>query len=54
MIMARNKQEQIAYLTKRRRGGMSDKDYMSELERLYNLGFEDGRNYDVPTSSIRD
>lgn len=51
--MARNKQEQILYMLKRRRGGMSDADYIKELERLYELGFNDGRNYDIPTMSIR-
>lgn len=52
--MARNKYEQIAYILKRRIGGMSDKDYKKELERLYDLGFEDGRDYYIPTMSIRD
>lgn len=52
--MARNKQEQILYLTKRRVSGMSDKDFITELERLYEIGFDDGRNYSIPTMSIRD
>lgn len=52
--MARNKDEQIQYLTKRRVSGMSDKDFKKELERLYNIGFDDGRNYYIPTMSIRD
>ena len=52
--MARNVQEQIDYLMKRRKGGMSNADFQKELERLYNLGFEDGRDYDIPTASIRD
>lgn len=51
--MARNKKEQILYLTKRRVSGMSDKDFQEELERLYYIGFDDGRNYDIPTMSIR-
>lgn len=51
--MARNVQEQIAYLMKRRKSGMSNADFQKELERLYNLGFEDGRDYDIPTASIR-
>ena len=52
--MARNKQEQIAYILKRRNGGMSARDFERELERLCDLGFEDGRDYDIPTMSIRD
>ena len=52
--MARHKQEQISYLTKRRRSGMSDADFTKELERLYDIGIEDGRGYDIPTMSIRD
>jgi hypothetical protein len=52
--MARNVHEQIVYLMKRRKGGMSNADFQKELERLYDLGFEDGRGYDIPTASIRD
>lgn len=52
--MARNKYKQIEYLMKRRVSGMSNKDFMEELERLYNIGFDDGRNYDIPTMSVRD
>lgn len=52
--MARNKQEQILYLTKRRVSGMSDRDFIEELEHLYNIGFDNGRNYYIPTMDIRD
>lgn len=33
---------------------MSDADFTKELERLYDIGIEDGRGYDIPTMSIRD
>jgi len=52
--MARNKIEQIAYLQKRRYSGMSVNEYEKELERLYQLGFDEGRDYYTPTLSIRD
>ena len=52
--MARNKNEQIAYLLKRRHGGMSENDFKKELETLYQIGFEEGRDYDIPTMSVRD
>lgn len=51
--MARNKSEQIAYLLKRRNSGMSDKDFLKELETLYNIGFDDGRSYYLPTDFER-
>ena len=52
--MARNKNEQIAFLLKRRNSGMNQQDFMKELERLYQLGFDEGRDYDIPTMSVRD
>lgn len=52
--MARNKHEQIQYLMKRRVSGMSDNDFNKELWRLYYLGFDDGRNYYVPTMDVRE
>lgn len=52
--MARNKQEQILYLTKRRVSGMSNLDFIKELEYLYEIGFDEGRNYHIPTMDIRD
>ena len=54
--MARNRYEQINYLIKVRRGkhgGMSDRDFRDQLEKLYSLGVEEGRNSDLPTDSIR-
>jgi hypothetical protein len=56
--MARNHNEQVNYLMKVRRGkhgGMSDKDYRIELERLFSLGVDEGMNYDnsLPTDSVR-
>jgi len=56
--MARNHNEQVNYLMKVRRGkhgGMSDKDYRMELERLFSLGVDEGMNYDnsLPTDSVR-
>lgn len=51
--MARNKEEQINYLLKRRHGGMSQQDFKKELEYLYNLGCLDERGYYIPTMSIR-
>lgn len=53
--MARNKQEQINYLIKVRRGkhgGMSDKDFRIQLENLYNLGVNDGINYNCLPEDI--
>lgn len=45
--MARNKDEQLAYLMKRRHGGMSDSDYQDEIRRYGELcreqGYEEGR-----------
>lgn len=46
--MARNHIEQVNYLLKVRRGkhgGMSDKDYRMELERLFTIGVNEGLNY---------
>lgn len=51
--MARNKYEQIDYLMKRRVSGMSSRDFNKELIRLYNIGFNDGRSYYVPTMDVR-
>jgi len=54
--MARNHVEQINYLLKVRKGkhgGMSDRDYREQLEKLFSLGFEEGRNHNLPTDSIR-
>ena len=52
--MARNKEEQINYLLKRRQSAMSQQDFKIELEYLYDLGFLDGRGYHIPTHNIRD
>ena len=52
--MARNKDEQIAFLLKRRNSGMSASDYKKELEILHQIGFDEGRDYDIPTMSVRD
>lgn len=52
--MARNKNEQIAFLLKRRNSGMSQIDFKKELERLYQLGFDEGRDYYTPTMSVRE
>lgn len=52
--MSRNKNEQIAYLLKRRNSGMSQQDFTKELERLYQLGFDEGRDYYIPTMSVRE
>ena len=53
----RNKNEQVAYLLKQRNGGMSNADFKAELEKLYQLGYWDGRDeadgYCL-THSIRD
>lgn len=56
--MARNHYEQVNYLMKVRKGkhgGMSDKDYRKELEKLYSIGYEEGMNYDnaLPTDLVR-
>ena len=51
--MSRNKTEQLNYLIKRRNSGMSDDDYEKELNYLYELGYNNGRNYYIPTMSIR-
>ena len=36
-------------------GGMSDRDYRRELEKLFSLGVDEGINYDnaLPTDSVR-
>lgn len=52
--MARNKEEQIAYLIRRRNSGMSASDFKKELEYLYQIGVYDGRDYYIPTMSTRD
>lgn len=52
--MARNKNEQIAFLLKRRNSGMSQIDFKKELERLYQLGFDERRDYYTPTMSVRE
>lgn len=52
--MARNKEEQIAYLLKRRKSAMSQQDFKKELEVLYDLGCLDERGYHIPTMSIRE
>lgn len=54
--MARNHFEQINYLMKVRRGkhgGMSDRDFRDQLEKLYSLGYEEGKTDCLPTDSIR-
>ena len=56
--MARNHYEQVNYLMKVRKGkhgGMSDKDYRKELEKLFSIGYEEGMNYDnaLPTDLVR-
>lgn len=56
--MARNRNEQVNYLMKVRRGkhgGMSDKDYSKEPGKLFSLGYEEGMNYDntLPTDLVR-
>ena len=45
--MARNTEEQIAYLLKRRRGGMSDADYEKQLRYLHELGYDYGRDQEA-------
>ena len=55
--MARNKNEQINYLLKVRRGkhgGMSDADYRQQLQNLFELGFEEGRTYQVITQFVNE
>ena len=32
---------------------MSDRDYRKELEKLFSLGFEEGRISTIPTDNIR-
>ena len=50
--MSRNHREQINYLMKRRNSGMSDKDYESELKKLYELGQYDGKHEYWPTMEL--
>ena len=38
----RNEFEQIAYIMKHRRDGMSDADFKKELETLLEIGYSDG------------
>lgn len=38
---------------KGKHGGMSDKDYRNQLETLFSLGVEEGRQYNLPTDIIR-
>lgn len=38
----RNQYEQIDYIMKHRRDGMSDKDFREQLENLFQLGYEKG------------
>lgn len=40
----RNKEEQIKYIMKHRRDGMSDSDFEKELRNLANISYFDGRN----------
>lgn len=40
----RNQSEQIAYLIKHRRDGMSNADFEKELETLFELGYNEGYN----------
>ena len=51
--MARNKEEQIAYLIRHRNSGMSSSDFKKELEYLYEIGVYEGRDYYIPTMSTR-
>ena len=45
--MARNIEEQITYLLKRRISGMSNEDYEKELRYLYVLGCDYGRDQEA-------
>ena len=44
--MARNGIEQVNYLIKRRKSGMSNADFKNELFYLYELGLKDGINFE--------